>query len=143
MGTLKLKKSSNRVMTPRKGGTDGPGVEDEAAPRTGTPSESLPSEPAEGEGHTMELAEFRAALEAQGVVLRPPFMVRIDKAIREATGIPWKQIERNLARLTNRRGYHQAVIESPVRYDLAGKPSGPVDPEHKDRARELLAKSRR
>ena len=142
MGTLKLKKPSKRMMTPRKGGHEASGEAGESESVVEPSSEPRPPERAEGEGHTMELAEFRAALEASGLVLRPPFMVRIDKAIREATGIPWKQIERNLARLTNRRGDHQAVIESPVRYDLAGEPSGPVDPEHKARARELLAKSR-
>ncbi len=146
MGTLKLKKPSNRVLKPRKGEA----VEEEPAapPREPAPAAPPParqeaSPPGEGEGRTMGLFEFRAALKSAGLVLRAPYMVRVDKAIREATGLPWTQIERNLARLTNRRAYHKALIEADVRYDLAGRPSGPVDPEHKARAREMLAKARK
>jgi hypothetical protein len=147
MGTLKLKKPSSRVLKPTKGDPAGP----ETSPgRETTPEqaeEPLPpadgGAPREGEGRSMDLFEFRAALKSAGLVLRAPYMVRVDKAIREATGLPWTQIERNLARLTNRRAYHKALIEADVRYDLAGRPSGPVDPEHKARARELLAKARK
>ena len=147
MGTLKLKKPSNRVLKPRKGGPAEP--EAISPPDSGpnaTAEEPVPTD-ADGagsaEGRTMDLFEFRAALKSAGLVLRAPYMVRVDKAIREATGLPWTQIERNLARLTNRRAYHKALIEAEVRYDLAGRPSGPVVPEHKARARDLLAKARK
>ncbi len=145
MGTLKLKKPSNRVLKPRKEEAAG---EETPAPPTREPAPPTPAReaaatPREGEGRTMDLFEFRAALKSAGLVLRAPYMVRVDKAIREATGLPWTQIERNLARLTNRRAYHKALIEADVRYDLAGRPSGPVDPEHKARAREMLAKARK
>jgi hypothetical protein len=147
MGTLKLKKPSNRVLKPRKGESSGSEASPPPASDSRTAAEALPPAdapaPREDEGRTLDLFEFRAALKSAGLVLRAPYMVRVDKAIREATGLPWTQIERNLARLTNRRAYHKALIEADVRYDLAGRPSGPVDPEHKARARELLAKSRK